>query len=347
MNKELLNKLTDLLTSVQIIAPGVITNRDEVVRNEPFYFQFQERAETIRSAAATADEERFLNVLRDFLYVSYYCPGFRRETLSRSRIEPIDLTEEFVKANQSRSRLESGWRIWQILAPDRFIAYKEDRFKIVAAGDFLNSGGSGVPLLRETPIDIFFPAGSGALQPAFYFVFGERTADSQDEYQLLRIYFNIENSGAASLVETVSANFNRRQIPFHFKCLKNAQQYERSDAAVLYISKRYWHIARLTLIDIQRIIKSYLREETPLFTKRLAPGIAIAEDPGDGNSFGLHRCRLLAESLWISYLNGEFTAPVRLTRLKSYFRRCGLDLSKPYLNAFSFEPANLSFEEEK
>ena len=31
-----------------------------------------------------------------------------------------------------------------------------------------------------------------------------------------------------------------------------------------------------------------------LLVKRLAPGVGLAEDPGDGSSFGEHRGRLLA-----------------------------------------------------
>ena len=36
---------------------------------------------------------------------------------------------------------------------------------------------------------------------------------------------------------------------------------------------------------------------TPVFTKRIAPGIAIAEEPRTGDSFGQSRCEILADAL--------------------------------------------------
>ncbi len=48
--------------------------------------------------------------------------------------------------------------------------------------------------------------------------------------------------------------------------------------------------------DAHRRIEPWLRPASPALTKPLAPGLALAEDPGAGTeSFGMNRCRLLAE----------------------------------------------------
>ena len=47
-------------------------------------------------------------------------------------------------------------------------------------------------------------------------------------------------------------------------------------------------------------------------TKALAPGLGIAEDPGEGNSFGLHRCGLIAEGLLRAREAGQASPSRRL-----------------------------------
>lgn len=42
----------------------------------------------------------------------------------------------------------------------------------------------------------------------------------------------------------------------------------------------------------------------PLFTKPLAPGLGLAEDPGDRLSFGQSRCRIAAEGLVRAHAQG-------------------------------------------
>jgi hypothetical protein len=42
-----------------------------------------------------------------------------------------------------------------------------------------------------------------------------------------------------------------------------------------------------------------------LLVRRMAPGVGLAEDPGDGSSFGEHRCRLLAGIVTQAAWNGS------------------------------------------
>ena len=49
-------------------------------------------------------------------------------------------------------------------------------------------------------------------------------------------------------------------------------------------------------------ISKFLGSEVPLFTKMIAPGIGLAEEPKvhfeEKESFGLNRCHVLAQSLY-------------------------------------------------
>src|SRR5204863_5149 len=83
----------------------------------------------------------------------------------------------------------------------------------------------------------------------------------------------------------------RFQVPFRFKCLSYRELYDRFDSAVLFVGRRQWDITSLLVREIYGKVKDRLRPETPLFAKQIAPGLALAEDPGNGESFGTSRCR--------------------------------------------------------
>ena len=79
-------------------------------------------------------------------------------------------------------------------------------------------------------------------------------------------------------------------------------------------------------------LAEHLRPDTPLFTKQLAPGLGFAEDPGDGGSFGMHRCRLLAEAIWREpSIDGIIGA----------FESNGISIDQPYLNTGSIDQYEL------
>ena len=59
-------------------------------------------------------------------------------------------------------------------------------------------------------------------------------------------------------------------------------------------------------------------------------GLAFAEDPGAGTSFGEHRCRLLAEAAWSE--PAALADPRRFyASVFETFRNAGLDLAQPHL----------------
>src|SRR5262249_56861618 len=120
-------------------------------------------------------------------------------------------------------------------------------------------------------------------------------------------------------------------VPFRFKCLSYSELYDRYDAGVLFVGRRQWDIAVLLVRELYERVREHLRPETPLFTKRIAPGLALAEDPGNGESFGTSRCRLVAEGLWHAYAPGLQTQAARIQDGTAAFPRPGLAPAPPML----------------
>ena len=106
---------------------------------------------------------------------------------------------------------------------------------------------------------------------------------------------------------------------------------------MLYVNKRFYRITAELLLDAQAGIREHLQPETPLFTKQLAFGLGLAEDPGTGESFGMSRCRILAEAIVSAYAEGLQTEEGRLHAARKQFEQYGLALERPYLNAGSVD----------
>jgi HopA1 effector protein family len=209
--------------------------------------------------------------------------------------------------------------------------------RMVWAGEFLAHGGPGVPPRPGLDISLFAPKESRTLQPGFYFAFGEALTDQEDEFSVVRLYWNVRTSGAPELTGNLTRTLNRFAVPFRFKCLSMAALYGRSDAAVLYLAKRHYRIAAQLLAPIYPAVRPLLGAATPLFSKRLADGLALAENPKSGESFGMHRCRLVAEAICKAHARGVETAHGRLDEIAAHFAAAGLSLDRPFLNAGSVD----------
>ena len=73
---------------------------------------------------------------------------------------------------------------------------------------------------------------------------------------------------------------NRARLPFKIKVPDDPDRFDRCDSAVVYVPKDACREAADLLADVYRQVSLHLKPETPVFTKRLAPGVGLAEDPG-------------------------------------------------------------------
>jgi hypothetical protein len=99
------------------------------------------------------------------------------------------------------------------------------------------------------------------------------------------------------LVRALSSRLNAENVPFRLKVADHPVRFDRCDAAVLYLPIEAFHGIRGMLANIATALTSSLRPRTPAFTRALAPGVGLAESPTTGESFGQHRCALLADGI--------------------------------------------------
>jgi hypothetical protein len=104
---------------------------------------------------------------------------------------------------------------------------------------------------------------------------------------------------------------------------------------VLYVARRAWPLLRELVADVHHACAGHLGTDTPLFARRMGRGMAVAEDPGNGESFGMQRCRQTAEGLWTAWRAGHHGTRERLAAVRDAFGRAGVSLDAPWLAAGS------------
>lgn len=223
-----------------------------------------------------------------------------------------------------------------MLPSGQVAAQRHGTTRLLWPGEYLAHDATGAPR-PGTRLSLYWKREAAIWQPGFYFAFGEMVPDHSDETRFARFYWHVRAAAAPSLLEQVSAALNRFQIPFRFKFLNNSGLYGRNDAAVLYAARRHFHVVTNLLAQLHPGMQSGLGDETPLFTKLLAPGLGFAEDPGNGESFGMSRCRLLAEAVVEAFHNGQQTVAARLQATERRFRDAGVSLTAPHLNFASID----------
>jgi hypothetical protein len=106
----------------------------------------------------------------------------------------------------------------------------------------------------------------------------------------------------------------------------------------LYLDARYYPIAALVVESICAEVQHVLGPSTPLFTKRLADGLAFAEDPG--GSFGENRTKILAAAM---VATRGMPVEERIAELGRQFEQRGLSLDRPWLNPGSMDRYEFPF----
>ena len=245
--------------------------------------------------------------------------------------------QRLAAANRSQPRWEAGWTVYTLAASGQVYLQKGDRQRTAQPGEYLTAGPPGMLPQVGSQVTVSAPRDSAIAQPGFYFLYGETLSDLWDEHQLLRFYFHSTADGAPALLEYLTAELNRFQVPFRMKALVEPSMYFRTDAVVLYLARRFHQIATRIALRMPSAVAAGLRPATPLFTLRLAPGIGLAEEPNTGESFGMHRCRLTAEAIFEAWKNGESSTPGRLAAIAAQFSGAGFNLDLPYLSPASMD----------
>lgn len=181
------------------------------------------------------------------------------------------------------------------------------------------------------------------VQNGFYMAVGNAGAQSQDYTeqppQTVRVYLNVTSDGATFVMANLTQQLNAGNIPFTFKVLYNPEDYNRHDSGVLYFEKQNYEAVRLILQHVYVKNQVYFQPEIPLFTKPLASGLGLAEEPdakfATQESFGMNRSQIVANGLLEAWQKGDESPEARMSAIFEHFSLLGIDWKRAYLNANS------------
>ncbi len=290
---------------------------------------FGRRVDPPRAEVATASVGRSAAVprLRDHLYESFYVHGSPVPSRDGAPAGEGDggFAARLAAACAGRMTRQPGWVIVSV-GPDG-VELEKDGLRVWASADeVVNPAGGG--LVAGARVEVLVPSVLEAAQAGYLVLLGDRTLAQDDDVD--RFYWHVRGSAAPRLAGELAAELNRRSVPFRFKALAAAEAYVRCDAAVLYALRSDRERVTTVARAVRGRIEPGLVPATPALTERLADGLAMAEEPPDGESFGMHRCGLIAEALLSAAERDLHDPDARLALVRERFARDGIDLDAPW-----------------
>ena len=266
--------------------------------------------------------------LAEDIYAQLYA-RLRIPRHSGARGDRVPFVARLSAANSSRRGWESGWSM--LGRTGKTFLLERGGFRIQASSSELfpdpGIGRAGTTYHLDVGKELFNMIGG------WYVVLGETVDQCENTEITTRIYFNIDAADASALVGLCSDQLNRNSIPFRFKLPDDPRAYGRTDTAVLYVRKQHYRDNSQLLSKILAGIRT--REGVPAFAKEIGRGVAAAEDPADGFSFGQNRSHLVARGLWRAFLGQVHASEAKIQYLADEFQRAGLDHNRPHLNPHS------------
>lgn len=357
-SQKMLDTLQDIVSNVQIHSNFSISH--------PNYKPLELPDEVVArfQRIPTDIQNKYLSLqLRSFLYGIYY-NGSMRTTLAldtdSAGLAPhqdlenntrlgVDIAfyERLHSCNRGSGYFDPGWSVVRLESDGTLAVTKRGLTLHIEPEKHLQRGENaavGELVAIRMPCNL--------VQNGFYVAVSNAGLRSDShpnrEPEIVRIYFNFSPEGAAAVMGSLTRQLNDILIPFTFKTLYNPGEYRRYDSGVLYFEKSNYEAVRLVLETVYAQTKAHFNTDVPLFTKILAPGLGLAEEPDrkfvDEESFGMNRCQIIANGLLEACHSLDDSPQGRMTSILKQFSRVGVELLRSYLNANSLDmytPLNL------
>ena len=286
-----------------------------------------------------------LYTLQRQLYNDFYCQGGlsanrTQNRLPRLRAQSYTFTQALSGANAGSGTWEAGWVVHAVTGGQARVERNGLALYLPYRPQVEEAPEAALP---GRPLQLRLPKEFHSLSPGFYFALGDRPFSEDASPNLLRLYWNLTPPGAVRWIGLVTARLNHAGLPFKCKVLNDPEAYLRCDAGVLYIRKEDYQPVAGLLEAVYPQIRPDLKPPTPVFTKPLADGLGLAEDPRQGESLGMQRCRILAEGMLRAHEQGLRTVTESLPVVEACFLEEGIRLDEPFLNpgsrdVYAFHP---------
>lgn len=347
--------LQDITQNIQIRPDFCITHKN--------YKPFEPLTATVkqlRKLPVEIQEKYLSSLLQHFIYGIYYSGSLKKHLLlerktdttvleensendvhSNSLVVDRDFYDRLHINNNGKGYFDPGWQVVDQCREDKTLIAIKRGLTLHLKYDLTEKVKSTLVANKEV---ILVKLPKNKVQNGFYVAVGDAGMyahnSNHDRKNIVRVYFNLTAEGAPPIMNSLTQKLNDAFVPFHFKTLYNPLGYdERCDCAVLYFGKENYDLVKYTLEYVYSKHRAYFQTKVPLFSKLLAPGLGLAEEPNqkfaERESFGQNRCQIIAKSLLEAKIQGNNTSQERMAAINQNFSSLGIDLHHPYLNSNS------------
>lgn len=334
---KLLETLEDIAHKVRI--------QDDISIHHPAYEPFELPKEISARFQQLPQELRnkYLGLrLRNFLYRTYYDdsmkPGDGLDTpefnLENNTHRDVDLKfyEQLHANNMGAGYFDPSWQVIKQEEDGSLAVFKlgltihVDRVRYLLPTEQTATEGDIVSIRMPKNL----------IQSGGYVAVGN---EGPSKNETVEIYFNVSSEGTVCLLKDLTERLNKARIPFSLKALYNPSEYKCCNPLTLCFSRKAYSITRKVLQQIYSQYAASFQPQIPLFTKLIAPGLGLAEDPEtkhfEQENFGQHRCQAIADGLIEAWQKGDTTRDGRMDSILHHLDTQGIALQYPHLNADS------------
>lgn len=240
--------------------------------------------------------------------------------------EVAEFAEGLSRANGGTGPFQPGWLV-QGRGNRGYMVVRAYGVNFTARARDVRVVGKAVPGAAAT---VRVPNEYRHFAPGYYTALGDRDHDASST-PTVRVYWNVAPAGAAALVGELTKRLNAAGIPFRFKTPSDPARFLRFDTGVLYLPAGSLDVALRQVDGVHRAVREHLRAPLSAFVKALGRGLGMAHDPGDGTSFGVHRCTLLAGALLAEPTQAATSDEARVRAAADVLRGRGYDPARLYL----------------
>ena len=245
--------------------------------------------------------------------------------------DPADGAASFQRAlsqaNNGRGSWQPGWR---------FAGVEEEAIAVMRPDGLVLLAPPEDCRVEGERADVRMPKGLSGVARGVLRVLGD--TPPPDDGARVRVSWNVIAAGAVTLVARLTYALNGAGLPFTLELLTDPAGYGRRPGADLLLARSDFAAAITLQKPLLRALGAHLRDGAPAFSRPVARGLALVEEPQGGDeSFGEHRCRLLAEAIVAADASGLITEDERLRAVRERFAAERVDLDAPYLQPGSID----------
>ncbi|WP_028644545.1 T3SS effector HopA1 family protein [Nocardioides sp. URHA0020] len=286
-------------------------------------------ARLLAGLSAAERSELTLTALADCLYENFYLRGEVSPlppATGGGEPAPDPLPRErLAAANGGKGSWQPGWQVLDTNVRGWVRARRDGLTLALPSSELrIDEGATYVRRPKDMP----------ALSPGFHTASLDVAREAGTT--TARLYWHLVADGAEPFIRVVTDRCNEAGIGGSLKVVDDRSRFDRCDSGVAYVSLEDLAVHHDVFTAIHSDLATYLAPGTPAMTLSLTDGLAVAQEPGGGWSFGQHRSRLIARAI-LRARDSPSAVRRGAAHLDDVFADEGISYEAPYCSAASHD----------